>query len=299
MNMYRMRIVSYFLFSLLVLSSCVRDDIQPCPPLQVHIVVKDKNYFNVDKVELEERKSEDLAFREYVPTLYYMLRDAATGEIVEEQGVFEVTSDGQTFPVTFCNCLPHGRYILTVWGGLKDLKPFDENGGHTTITFHPGHTEGNDIYMTNDTLLYDAWNYDYTVEMERTKGKLIIQAVNLPDGIRWSDKTVSGLYGALDYSFHYSDMTSVYTRAGWETGEAVVTRTVLTPSIRKDGSVLDVNFYDSEQRETPTLIPKDVNITMKRNELTVLRYVYGGNGDFTIYILVNDNWEEIHGMEID
>ena len=83
--MYRMRIVSYFLFSLLVLSSCVRDDIQPCPPLQVHIVVKDKNYFNVDKVELEERKSEDLAFREYVPTLYYMLRDAATGEVVEEQ----------------------------------------------------------------------------------------------------------------------------------------------------------------------------------------------------------------------
>ena len=292
-----MRIVSYILLSLLALSGCVRDDIAPCPPLQVRIEVKDKNYFNVDKVELEERKSEELPFREYVPTLYYMLRDAATGEVVEEQGVFEVTGDEKTVPVTFCDCLPHGKYILTVWGGLDDLKPLGDD--HTTIAFHPDHAEGNDIYMTNDTLVYDAWNYDYTVEMERTKGKLIIQAVNLPDQIHWSDKTISGLYETLDGGFHYAGTTSVHTQADWGARAAVVTKTVLTPSPEKDGSVLDVNFYDSEQRLTPTFMPKDVNITMKRNELTVLRYVYEGDGKFTIYILVNDNWEEIHGMIVE
>lgn len=292
-----MRIVSYILLSLLALSGCVRDDIAPCPPLQVRIAVKDKNYFNVDKVELEERKNEELPFREYVPTLYYMLRDAATGEVVEEQGVFEVTGDEKTVPVTFCDCLPHGKYILTVWGGLDDLKPLGDD--HTTIAFHPDHAEGNDIYMTNDTLVYDAWNYDYTVEMERTKGKLIIQAVNLPDSVRWSDKTVSGLYETLDGGFHYAGTTSVHTQAGWGAGAAVVTKTVLTPSSEKDGSVLDVNFYDSEQRLTPTFMPKDVNITMKRNELTVLRYVYEGDGKFTIYILMDDSWDVIYDMDIE
>ena len=63
------------------LTSCIRDEIEDCPPLHVNIAVKDKNYFNVDKVDMEERRAEDLAFREYVPTLFYMLRDAKTGEV--------------------------------------------------------------------------------------------------------------------------------------------------------------------------------------------------------------------------
>lgn len=73
--------------------SCVRDKVQPCPPLQVNIEVKDKNYSNVDKVALEEKLPEDLAFCKYIPTLYYMLRNAATGKVVEEQGVFKVDGD--------------------------------------------------------------------------------------------------------------------------------------------------------------------------------------------------------------
>lgn len=282
-----------FLLSIILFSSCVRDEIEPCPPLQVNITVKDKNYFNVDKVVLEERKSEDLAFREYVPTLYYQLRDIATGEVVEEQGVFEVTGDGKTFPVTFCDCIPHGKYVLTVWGGLKDNAPLSDNG--TSIAFHPDNTEGNDVYMTNDTLVYDAWNYDYTVEMERTKGKLVIQVENLPEEVNYSDKTIKGLHQQLDCEFLYSNETSVHTQAEWGATPEVVTKTVLTPSIKKDGSQVSAHFYDTPERLTPTLTPKAVNITMERNRLTVLKYVFDGSG-FTIYVLVNDNWEEINGL---
>ena len=37
-----------------------------------------------------------------------------------------------------------------------------------------------------------------------------------------------------------------------------------------------------------------------RNELTVLKYIYQEQeDDFAIYLLVNDNWEKIHGMTID
>lgn len=42
-----------------LLASCIRDDIQPCPALQVNIAVNDKNYFNVDKVTLDEKLSEN------------------------------------------------------------------------------------------------------------------------------------------------------------------------------------------------------------------------------------------------
>lgn len=73
---------------LLTSHACVRDEIEPCPPLQVNIEVKDKNYFNVDKVELEEKLSEELAFRAYIPTLHYTLRDATTGKAVAEPGRF-------------------------------------------------------------------------------------------------------------------------------------------------------------------------------------------------------------------
>lgn len=289
-----MKNVGYILLlSILLFCSCVRDEIEPCPPLTVNIAVKDKNYFDVDKVEMEEKKSEDLAFKEYVPTLYYRLCDAVTGEVVEEQGVFRVTGDEKTFPVTFCECIPHGKYVLTVWGGLRDNTPLGDDP--LTAILHEENTEGGDYYMTNDTLVYDAWNYDYTVEMERTKGKLIIQVENLSEEVNYSDKTVNGLHEQLNCVFQYSDETFVRTEAEWEKSSEVITKTILSPSIKKDGSLVSMNFYDMPDRITPVLTPEAVNITMERNRLTVLRYVYDSK-DFTIYMLVNDNWEEINGL---
>lgn len=289
-----MKNIGYILvLSILLFSSCVRDEIEPCPPLTVSITVKDKNYFNVDKVALENRRSEDLAFKEYVPTLYYQLRDAVTGEVVEEQGVFEVTSDEKKYPITFCDCIPHGKYVLTVWGGLSDNTPLGDDP--LTAILHEENTENGDYYMTNDTLVYDAWNYDYTVDVERTKGKLIIQVENLPEKVNYSDKAVNGLYGQLNCEFQYSDAITVRTKAEWGKSSEVITKTLLSPSIKKDGSLVGVNFYDTPDRITPVLTPEAVNITMERNRLTVLRYVYDGN-DFTIYVLVNDNWEEINGL---
>ena len=277
--------------------SCVRDKVQPCPPLQVNIEVKDKNYSNVDKVALEEKLPEDLAFCKYIPTLYYMLRDAATGKVVEEQGVFKVDGDEKNFPITFCDTLPHGKYVFTVWGGLDAQTPISDD--HTVLTFHPNHTEGKDIYLTNDTLVYDAWNYAHTVRLERTKGKLIVQGINLPEEISRTEKSIEGLYGKVDSRFNYSDATYVQTEYRWDNPVEIVTKTLLSPSPWQGGSKLNVNFHRTPQQENSDLIPKEVKITMKRNELTVLRYVYENEGDFSIYILVNDNWEEIHGMEID
>lgn len=280
-----------------VFASCIREDIDPCPPLRVNIAVKDKNYFNVDNVDLEERKSTNLAFREYVPTLYYVLSDANTGEIVEEYDVNDVEGDGSTVPVVFRESLPHGTYVLTVWGGLEENSPLGDDP--STIDFHPEQNEGRDIYLTKDTLVYDAYHYDYTVELERTKGKLIIQGENFPQGFEFSTKSVSNLFASTDVDFQYSGSTSVTTQSSWS-GNSVVTKTVLTPSISERASIVTLNIYDPTQSDSDILAPNNARITMRRNELTVLRYVWESEkNDFAIYLLVNDNWQLLHDMGID
>lgn len=292
---------SILLILLLVpaLTSCIRDEIEDCPPLQVNIAVKDKNYFNVDKVDMEERRSEDLAFREYVPTLFYMLRDAKTGEVMEEQGVFRVEGEGKTVPVEFCPCLPHGTYVLTVWGGMKDMTSLSED--RTALALHPEHAEGDDIYLVNDTLVYDAYRYDYTVEMERTKGKLIVEAEGLPQGIGRMTTDVDRLFGKVNSDFVYSGETHVSNTSAVTADQKVRMSSIMAPSVSSGTSLVDVSFTRKDGA-SDTLLPKpaDVKINMERNRITMLKYVFNPDADkFTIYIKVNDNWEEIHGMILD
>ena len=296
----KLKITTYLLVALMAgfAASCVRDEIPDCPPLRVQIAVKDKNYFNVDKVELEDRMSEDLAFREYVPTLYWVLRDLATGEVVEEEWVHKVEGDGKTVPVEFCPCVPHGTYVLTVWGGLDDEEPLGDDP--LTIDFHPSNTEGRDIYMTNDTILYDAWHNDQIVEMERTKGKLIIEKVNLPKEITSSEKKIDGIFSTVNNAFGYSGNTHVLVSTPIESQANIVTKTMLTPSVNENGSMLSMRFFDVAGALIPTMLPKAVDITMKRNELTVLRYEWDRvKQEFNIYILVNDNWQLISNMSVE
>ena len=289
----------FLLLSVPLLASCIRDQLDDCPPLRVEIDVKDKNYFNVDKVDMEEQLSDSLAFRQYVPTLFYMLRDAATGEVVEEQGVFPVEGDGKTVPVDFCPCLPHGRYILTVWGGLDDLSQLSPD--HLSLELHRDRQQGGDVYLVSDTLLYDAYNYDYRVELERTKGKLIVQAEDMPGSYNLVDIDVSGIYGKVNSNFKYSGETDVYDKVSIPLKPKVSTSTLLAPSVKENGSVLDVDFTHSNPSSNDMeLSPDDVRITMRRNMITVLRYVWDADKNgFTVYMLVNDNWEQVHGMEID
>lgn len=287
------------LLLLAALCSCVRDELQPCPALSVQVAVKDKNYFNVRQVAQEPTRSEDLAFREYVPTLYYRLCPLGSDEAVAEQELFEVTGDEREYAIRFDEELSHGTYVLTVWGGLKDMWELDDNSNCNVLDLHPGGTEGEDVYVTRDTLVYDAWNYDYTVEMERTKGKLIVMASNLPGDIQWSGQTDKGLYRTVDSSFDYSGVAGVHTTGEWVSAEeAILTKTVLSPSQQTNGTVQQMQFYDAADRLWPAAVPDDVRLTMRRNELTVLKYVYE-EGRFIVFVLVNGDWERIHDMVVD
>lgn len=300
----------YYISYLLILAaamlstSCIRDAIADCPPLSIKIAVKDKNYFNVDQVDLEAKVAEDLPFKEYVPSLYWTLRDFETGDVIDYHSLVDVEADGETIPLSVRSDLKHGKYILTVWGGMETEGALGDDP--SVFNLHRDNTELNDVYLTNDTIVYDPWNSDFLVELERIKGKLIIEGVNLPEDVTRSQESIEGLYSYVDYSFHYSDRVSVTKTSDldWnqdpEAEGLVVNTAVLSPSAGTDGAVLTMRFHRGDESSNNIHTAPSVNININRNELTVVRYEWDDeDDDFKIYVLVNGNWEEISQMEID
>lgn len=286
------------LSSLPFISSCLRDDLQSCPPLQVDISIKDKNYFNVDNMSLESPKSNSLVFREYVPTLYYSLRNATTGETIEEQGVSNVTGNNPTHSITFCECLPFGKYVLTVWGGLTDNTSLTDQS--LTNILHVNQAEGHDVYLAHDTLVYNMQNAYYNVALERTTGKLLMQIINLPPTVRYANHSVNQIYERVNHQFKYINPITVRKQDIWNPAPNIILSTILAPSTGEHQSNVHLDLYNETDQTIPAFTPKDVKITMKRNELTNLRYVYDEEKeDFNIYILNNDTWELIYNLDID
>ena len=282
-------------------TSCIREDLDQCPPLSVNIEVKDKNYDNVEQVDIEEKVDENQPFGFFVPTLYYRLsrlNDDGTLQMVTEKGLFAVDGEEKTYPVSFDPDLPFGKYVFTVWGGMSSLDEF--NADRTEVSFHPEHAQGDDVYLASDTLNYDATHYDFTSQLRRTKGKLIIIAEDLPSRVKYSGKTVDGLYKTVDTHFDYEGETSVKTHQERRGIGDIITETFLTPTVHGEESEVDANFYDDDDFTHPDNSPKNVDILMRRNEITMLKYVYdAGNDKYYIYIRVNNNWEAIHDMDLE
>lgn len=287
---------------LILTTSCIRDALEPCPPLTVKIGIEDKNYFNIDEIEratgLDHRLPEDQPFRYYIQKLYYSLYSVDRKEIVMTKHLHEVEGDAQLATAYLPEDLPFGTYVLVVWGNIDSEDGIVNAGGEYDL--HRDRVEGYDVYMTCDTLVFDEWNYDYTVMLQRVKGKLLIEGVGIPSEINWSRKAVTGVSGNVDYAMNYTDEETVVTESAWSPeDEHIVTDTYLAPTVTEK-SMLYVRFFDDEAMETPVSAPRDVDIMMNRNEITVLRYVYdAGSGTFDIYTLVNDSWQVIHDMVLE
>lgn len=283
------------------LTSCIRDEIQSCPPLKVMIAIEDKNYANIDFVEREtglaHRIDEDMPFRSYIQKLFYVLYNLDTGEVVTIRHLHDVEGDAEMATAYLPEELPFGRYGLVVWGNI--LREEGILSGGTNYDLHQGHMEGYDVYMTADELLYDEYHYDYVVSLKRLKGKLLIQAVNFPAEIGWSKKEVSGVTGNVDYEFHYSEPETVVTYTEWTSRTSeFVSSTFLAPSATSAGSTVDADLYDSSEMEVPVIQLQTVQADINRNEITVLRYVYDADkGTIGIFVLLDDGWDEIVNLE--
>ena len=102
--MTRLKVIIYGMALAMSFSSCVREDLDQCPPLRINIEVKDKNYFNVDQTAPEEKRDENQPFRSFVPSLFYRLsrlNDDGTQQVIVEEKSFGVEGDGFTYPVSF------------------------------------------------------------------------------------------------------------------------------------------------------------------------------------------------------
>ena len=59
-----------------------------------------------------------------------------------------------------------------------------------------------------------------------------------------------------------------------------------------------MQLYDSPDMTAPVMDLEPVTATFKRNEITVLRYVYDPDtGTTDIFILLDDGWNEIINLE--
>lgn len=293
-----MRWTALWVGSLLLLGSCIRDTIPPCPPLSVILEVKDKNYFNIRQAAgLEEEKDENLAFREYVPTLHYLLRNVSSGKVVQEQELL-VDHDRSVFEVVFPENLPHGQYVFTAWGNIDSVGILQQLNDSTRL--HWDHDPMFDVYVVTDTLEYSAYDYQYRLGLERIKGKLLILAEHFPPAIDYSVKQVDRISSHVTSGLEYGGSTYVETETYWTDSIDILTRTVLAPTPEGSTSILEATLYDRGGVD-PSLtidLPK-TQVTMKRNELTIVRFVYQTASDIEVYLWMDGNWERIPDLEIE
>ena len=167
---------------MVLLCGCIRDELEPCPPLRLSLEVADKNYVNsaaAARLGYEEERPEDLPFREYVSDLAYRVSDLETGRVVAERTLSPVEGDAGSVEVPLPADLPYGSYVLTAWGNLGDTAAFDSD--LASLGLHPGGAEGSDAYFTRDTLVYALDSERFSCGMRRLKGKLILATERMPE----------------------------------------------------------------------------------------------------------------------
>lgn len=292
-----MRKLCLLISCICLMTSCIRQELAPCPPMQIDVVVKDKNYFNVEDASgILERKDENLPFKDYVSTLYFMIKEAESGKVIQERTTFEVAGDEKKYSILLPEELPYGKYIVTVWGNLKTERPIGDDAAYEDMLSEE--TLNRDIYVVSDTLDYEIGKENFELGLERTRGKLLIQAQNVPDYVDHSAKSISNVFQYVGRNLNYAVAGTVETDTLWQDRNQIQTETLLCPSTSIKNSKLQVRFENTKTGKI--LMPEDIQITMSRNMLTIVRYVYQEESDdFGIYVFINDNWEEVHGMEVE
>lgn len=288
----------------LALGSCIRDELEPCPPLRVSLGVEDKNYVNIAaaaRLGYEEELPTDLPFREYVSDLAYSVVNIETGDVVAERALAKVEGDAGIVDVALPNDLPYGKYLLKAWGNIGDGSLLGAN--LSSLELHPDGIEGPDSYFISDTLDYALGSENFSCGMKRVKGKMIIATEKMPKEYGFSEWQVSDIMSHVDDAWQYGNPITMSFQKVWNREEPkMLAKCLLAPSLKRGASLVEQKYHvgSANSGNGNWIAPEDVCVTMKRNELTILRYEYDPCCcRFKIYILINDNWETLHIMDVE
>lgn len=288
----------------IVFSSCINDSITDCPPLKIKVVVKDKNYFNIDFIDLISPKDEDLPFGEYIPTLSYALIDRVSGKVVDSATIKTSNLVDNHFDLQFDSRIGYGSYRLSLWGGHEDDNRLSTGFKHMAL--HTVIGSGSDIYLSTKEIDYTPATDQHQMEMQRIKGKLLVYVENLPSKYKYIRSKISGVYGKVTTLLEYSEEANVESIHPINPEFSCLAKVHVAPSLKIDQSKLSLDLLEDNsvlRNENPLSenILDGLPLAIKRNEITAIKIVYKGepDGNHRLLALIDNSWEQIHNSEID
>lgn len=274
-----------------LLSSCIAEDLPPCASgLWVTIGVKDKNYFNIEQFETFDKIDENQPFPRFINTLYYELCSLPTGEIVRKSILTQLVTKEPTYSFLIGN-LPEGEYRLTVWGNSS---PDDTADQLHPGQLHPSQQEETDLYLGGKRFkMPDAPSF-LTLEMERTKGKLLLFCRNFPAAGGRLEAEAGPVYRQVAPCFTYSGQTEVKKKISLSATEEIL----LAPSPMGKTTFLRLGFYPATSSQSPLALPPTA-IAIRRNEVTAVTVDYNSQANYwEIWTFVNGKWTMVHHLDI-
>ncbi|MDD6210573.1 MAG: hypothetical protein PUB21_08220 [Bacteroidales bacterium] len=279
--------IHYFVFAVLlaIASSCIKSDLPECPPqFTVQVLVKDRNYFNIDDFPQLTKADDNLPFGYFIKTLYYTLRNRATNKVIRYSALIQTDKDeSDIYTLTF-NDIPEGEYELIVWGNLETI---------TNIgSLHPDNKEYADIYAASATLNFTRGYKKAEVLMQRVKGKLLLLYKNFPAEYTSIKQSIDNITQSVDTRFKYDGVTRVEKDIPVQNSDEIR----LAPTTEGSLSKLQIVFNSG----VSTLALPDINITVNRNEITAVSVDYNAiEGIWEIQAYINGEWTTIHRLDID
>ncbi len=270
---------------LFVAASCADDDYPGCNSRNsATVAVEDKNYDNVS-IDPPSLLDPNLPFRTFVPQFTYWLEDTG-GNVVRGSEV--VVSDNNATDLIPLGVLQPGSYRLTVWGNTPSGVP---SAPSDAVDLHPAGAEGTDVYLQSNLLDYSSPPANPVVNLERTKGKLVVLIENLDPAVTRIEQSVTSVYATVDRNFSYAGSTTV--DKSFDPAAARLA-TFIAPTVASTTSSLTLRFYQDAD-PTPVLTLSGIPQTFVRNQINLVQV------DATaqeVWILINSAWEPVNDLII-
>jgi len=287
--------VKYFSLIILLLTictSCIKDDLSDCPdPTFLNIIVEDKNYDNAAEIEDYTPVNENLPMINYVNPLSIWMHKVNSDEAKE----LAMNNDQTTYPIS-SDSFSDGNYKLSVAGNY--LLQVPENNSETAfISLHPDGTEGSDIYLGND--VFDIpLNADRIINLNRTKGRLLLKFVDFPENITRVNLTASNVYSTINSSKEYSGSTNVkktFVPGQPDMFNYYSIMLAPTPAETTTGITIEMLGENGDLIYTLT----NINLAIQRNHLSVLQARYIPEEErWEVSLFFDGEWKVIHNLSI-